>query len=101
MEKPDRRRQAEEDLHDLEVMTGSPLSELPLHLTDQWAAGVRDVFRELDVPLLDQDSARAAFAGAYVTMSLFSGNSYVNGDSLTSVGHVLRWLYERGEGRVW
>jgi len=97
VERPDRRHQAAEDLADLEDLTGSPLLQLPLHLTDQWAAGVRDVFRELDVPLLDQATARAAFAGAYVTMSLFSGNSYVSGESLTSVGHVLRWLYERGE----
>jgi len=97
---PERRHQAEQDLLDLESLTGSPLRDLPVHLTDQWGAGVRDVFRELDAPLTDEASARAAFAGAYLTVALLSGNSYVSSECLTSVGHVLRWLFERGERRA-
>jgi hypothetical protein len=91
------RDQANLDVTDLEKVTGGDLKQVPVHLADQWAASVRDSFREMDAPLGDTATARAAFAGAYVTASVLINASPQQRDAVAVVSQLLRWLYERGE----
>lgn len=96
-QQPPKRDRAFHDVLDLERLVGTGLHDLPTHVLDQWGASVRDVFSGLDAALTTPDAARAAFAGAYIAIGVFTDGGYVKGDSLTTAAHVLRWLYERGE----
>lgn len=91
------REQAEHDVADLERLTAAQMSDVPVHLADQWAASVRDAFRDMDAPLGDVATARAAFAGAYVATSVLVNASPQQRDAVAIVSQLLRWLYDRGE----
>jgi len=91
------RKQANLDVTDLEKITGGDLKQVPIYLADQWAASVRDSFRELDAALGDTGTAKAAFAGAYITASVLINGSPQQRDAAAVVSQLLRWLYERGE----
>lgn len=91
------RGQAGIDIMDLERLTGARLAEVPVFIVDQWAAGVRDSFKDLNAPLDKSDMARAALAGAYITASLLINSAPQKLEAVSVVSHLLRWLYERGE----
>lgn len=91
------RKQAGVDITDLERLTGANLRDVPVFIVDQWAAGVRDSFRDLSAPLDQPDMARAALAGAYITASLLINSAPQQLEAVSVVSHLLRWLYERGE----
>lgn len=91
------RDQAGLDITDLERITGADLRAVPVFVADQWAAGVRDSFSELQAPLDRPEMARAALAGAYVVASVLINASPQQLEAAQVVSHLLRWLYERGE----
>jgi hypothetical protein len=95
------RGQAGLDITDLERLTGADLRRVPVHLKDQWAAGVRDAFRDLEAPLDRPEMARAAMAGAYVTASVLINSSPQQMEAVALVSQLLRWLYDRGEEAPW
>jgi hypothetical protein len=88
---------AGEEIAQLEEITGSRLSEVPVHLVDQWGAGVRDLLHALGVERLDREASRAALGGAYLVATLTLTGSVVPAAQLETTAHVLRWLYEKGE----
>jgi hypothetical protein len=81
----------------LEQQLAHRLSEVPVHLVDQWSAGVRDMLRGLGVDKLDKEASRAALGGAYLVATLTLSGAVVAEANLEATAHVLRWLYERGE----
>lgn len=91
------RATAAAELAQLETALGTSLRDVPIHLVDQWGAGVRDMLRGLGVERLDKDASRAALGGAYLVATLALGESVIPQSNLTAVAHVLRWLYDRGE----
>lgn len=91
------RVQARLDIADLERITGHSLSEVPVFQVDQWAAGVRDAFTDLKAGLDCPEMARAALAGAYVVASILINAAPQQMESVVTVSHLLRWLYDRGE----
>jgi hypothetical protein len=85
------------EIANLEEIAGSHLAEVPVHLADQWGAGVRDLIHGLGVEHLDREASRAALAGAYLVATLTLTGSVVPAANLEATAHVLRWLYDRGE----
>lgn len=90
------RATAAAEIERFEAMTGSPLSDVPVFLVDQWGAGLRDMLTALDVKL-DREGSRAALGGAYIMATLTLTGSVVPKASVEAAAHVLRWLYDRGE----
>lgn len=84
------------EITNLEDLAGSRLDQVPVHLVDQWGAGVRDLLRGLGIERLDRDASRAALGGAYLIATLTLTGSVVPQASVEATAHVLRWLYERG-----
>jgi hypothetical protein len=85
------------EIKQLEQLTNSSLNAVPVHMVDQWGAGVRDMLSGLGVDKLDHKASRAALGGAYLVASLTLSNSVLPAANLEAVAHVLRWLYDRGE----
>lgn len=92
-----KRERALQDVRDLERLTGNPLHGVPVFVLDQWGAGIRDVFAALEAELVNPLAAKAAFAGAYVAIGIITDGAMLRDDTLLTMSHVLRWLYERGE----
>lgn len=90
------REVAGEEIARLEAMVDSPLCDVPVFLTDQWGAGLRDMLADLGVKL-DKEGSRAALGGAYIIATLTLTGSVMPHSNVEAAAHVLRWLYERGE----
>lgn len=92
------REQALLDLKNLAQIVGVTLSDVPVDRLDQWGAEVRDTLSRLEVAPLDQDAAKAAFAGGYIVASMLVNASVggVKADALTTISQLLQWLYQRG-----
>lgn len=88
--------QAGADIADLEKKVGGGLPSVSIQVSDQWAAGVRQTFEDLDAALDTSGRARAAFAGAYIAVSLLIDNIPLPWDRLDKAACMLRWLYDRG-----
>jgi hypothetical protein len=102
---------ARDHVGSLETSCCFRLVELPPELRDQWDTNMTAMFAELGVDLADRDQANAAFAGAYVLISLFApvmiapvshlqnGTAIVRGlaeftDSAAMVTGLEAWLRE-------
>lgn len=85
------------ELVQLETLLGTSLHDVPVHLVDQWGAGLRDMLHGLGVERLDRDASRAALGGAYLVASLTINSAVMPRAHLEATAHVLRWLYDRGE----
>jgi hypothetical protein len=91
------REQASLDIADLERLSGGDLTQVPVFMVDQWAAGVRDAFTDLGASLDEPRMARAALAGAYVAASVLINSGPQRQDAVVIVSQLMRWLYDRGE----
>jgi hypothetical protein len=92
------REQALLDLEHLAEIVGIKLSDVPVDKLDQWGAEVRDTMTGLEVPRLDEEASKAAFAGGYIVASMLVNASIggIKADALTTISQLLQWLYKRG-----
>lgn len=81
------------ELTELEEHLGQALHDDPIHLTDQWTAGVRNLFSGLGVDVNDARDAKAAHAGAYLMLStIFTGGGAVPWGTAVSASYLWRYL---------
>lgn len=82
-------------LSNLETSVGQALPDVPVGTRDQFAATLRDDFREFDIDINDQSNATVAFAAAYILAQMVFHEPIANARVALFTAYLLRSLSDK------